>query len=136
MFGNILTKFMGSKNDRDLKKIDPLVNEINGLEAGLEKLSDDQLREKTDQFRARLSDGTALDDILPEAFAVVREASKRTVGMRQFRCPVGGWNRSPPRQDCRDEDGRRQDARGDFAGIPERLGREGCSYRHRQRLPG
>ncbi len=84
MFGNILTKFMGSKNDRDLKKIDPLVNEINGLEAGLEKLSDDQLREKTDQFRTRLSDGATLEDVLPEAFAVVREASKRLLGMRHF----------------------------------------------------
>jgi preprotein translocase subunit SecA len=79
-----LTRVFGSENERTLKKLIPLVQQISSLESEVEKLSDDQLRLKTQQFREKLSQGLPLDDILPEAFAVVREASKRTTGMRHF----------------------------------------------------
>lgn len=84
MANNFLTKIFGSRNDRLLKQYRRTVEQINALEAGLEKLSDDQLRAKTDEFRERLAKGEELDALLPEAFAVVREASKRTMRMRHF----------------------------------------------------
>ncbi|MCB1736756.1 MAG: preprotein translocase subunit SecA, partial [Gammaproteobacteria bacterium] len=79
-----LSKIFGSRNERILKRLQKSVVTINALEAELEALSDEQLRAKTDDFRARLADGTKLDDLLPEAFAVVREAGKRVFGMRHF----------------------------------------------------
>ncbi len=80
----IIKKIIGTRNDRELKRIQVLVNEINALEQDVERLTDDGLRGKTDEFRKRLEDGETLDDLLPEAFAVVRETSKRTLGMRHF----------------------------------------------------
>lgn len=80
----ILEKVFGSYSDKEIRKIMPVVNKINSLEPEIERLSDDELRVKTDEFKARLADGATLDDILPEAFAVVREASKRVLGLRHF----------------------------------------------------
>jgi len=80
----ILTKIFGSRNERILKTIYPLVEKINALEAGLQELSDEALAAKSAEFKQRLADGTELDDLLPEAFAVCREASKRVLGMRHF----------------------------------------------------
>lgn len=79
-----IEKIFGSYSDKEIKKIMPIVNKINSLEPETEALSDEELRAKTDEFRARLADGATLDDILPEAFAVVREASKRVLGLRHF----------------------------------------------------
>ena len=84
MFGNILKKMFGSQNDRVLKELQALVDKINTLEARMQPLTDEQLRAKTDEFRGRLSQGETLDALLPEAFAVVREASRRVLGMRHF----------------------------------------------------
>lgn len=81
---NFLTKIFGSRNDRLLKQYRRTVEQINALEPKLEQLSDDQLRAKTQEFRERLAKEEALDDLLPEAFAVVREASKRVMKMRHF----------------------------------------------------
>lgn len=85
---SVLTKiarfFVGSKNDRELRRYGKVVSKINEFEEGLAKLSDDQLKQKTDEFRQRLADGESLDELLPEAFAVVREASKRAIGLRHF----------------------------------------------------
>jgi len=75
---------VGSKNERELKKLQPLVVKINEFENEISKLSDSELSGKTDEFRKRHFSGETLDDLLPEAFAVVREASKRTTGMRHF----------------------------------------------------
>src|SRR5262245_21781566 len=80
----VLTKIFGSKNERELEKLLPRVDEINALEPTIQSLSDDQLRAKTAEFRQKLQNGAELDDLLPEAFAVVREASKRTLKMRHF----------------------------------------------------
>ncbi len=84
MFSKILTKIVGSKNERDLKQIAPLVQRINELEPEMARLSDVQLADLTPKFRERLSNGEPLDDLLPEAFAAVREVSKRTLNMRHF----------------------------------------------------
>lgn len=84
MFGKILTKLFGSRNDRTLKSLSKIVIEINAFEEDYEKLTDDDLKGKTSTFRERLDKGEALDDVLPEAFAVVREASKRVFDMRHF----------------------------------------------------
>src|SRR5215203_6036637 len=80
----LLAKVIGTQNERDLKRLRPFVTAINSREPEIEKLSDDQLREKTNEFRLRVADGTPLDDLLPEAFAVVREAGKRVLNMRHF----------------------------------------------------
>ena len=79
-----MTKIFGSSNERELKKIQPLVETINSLEVQMQNLSDDALKAQTGIFREKLSRGATLDDILPEAFAVVREASVRTLKMRHF----------------------------------------------------
>ncbi|HTC22343.1 MAG TPA: DEAD/DEAH box helicase, partial [bacterium] len=84
MLGNVLTKIFGSKADRELKKLWPKVEMINALEPQIQALSDADLRKKTDEFKDRLTHGETLDDLLVEAFAVVRETSKRVMGMRHF----------------------------------------------------
>ncbi len=84
MATNFLTKIFGSRNDRLLKQYRSVVARINGMEAGLEKLTDEQLKAKTQEFRDRVTNGEALDALLPEAFAVVREGSKRVMKMRHF----------------------------------------------------
>jgi len=84
MIGSVLRKIVGSKNDRELRRLRKTVAAINALEADLQVLSDAQLRAKTAQFRARLSAGETLDDLLVEAFAVVREAARRAIGLRHF----------------------------------------------------
>ncbi len=84
MFATIARAIFGSANDRSLKSYQRRVPEINALEPAMEALSDEALRDKTAEFRARLETGQTLDNLLPEAFAVVREASKRTLGQRHF----------------------------------------------------
>ena len=84
MFGELIKKIVGSKNDRELKRIRPLVDQINQLEQQVSPLSDDQLRAKTSEFKERIEKGESLDQILPEAFAVVREAAKRVLGERHY----------------------------------------------------
>jgi len=80
----VLTKLFGSRNDRLLKELWPLANQINALEADMKSLSDEALAAKTEEFRNRLEQGETEDDLLPEAFAVAREASFRVLGMRPF----------------------------------------------------
>ncbi|MCM3628119.1 preprotein translocase subunit SecA [Paenibacillus glycanilyticus] len=80
----LVKKIFGDANEREVKRLTRTVEEINGLESKITPLSDDELRNKTEEFKARLEKGEDIDSILPEAFAVVREASKRTLGMRHF----------------------------------------------------
>ncbi len=84
MIGSILTKVFGSKNERVLKDIQPLVTQINELESQIEHLDDSALAAKTAEFRQRVEKGESLEDLLPETFAVIREASKRVLGERHF----------------------------------------------------
>ena len=82
---NVIEKVFGTHSEREVKRILPLVDKIEALEPEWEKLSDDELRGKTAEFRERLANGETLDDLLVEAFATVREASKRVLGMRPYR---------------------------------------------------
>jgi len=84
MVNSLLRKVFGTRNDRILKRLQKNVNKINLLEPDLEKLSDDQLRARTDEFRKRYQDGETLDQLLPEAFAVAREGARRVLNMRHF----------------------------------------------------
>lgn len=84
MITTALKKIFGSRNDRELKRIGKMVKSINELEASYDALSDDDLRAKTEEFRGRITAGATLDQLLPEAFAAVRAAGKRTLGMRHF----------------------------------------------------
>ncbi len=84
MIRNLIKKVVGNKNDRDLKKLQPQAEQINSIEADFEALNDEQLQGKTNEFRQRLASGESLDQLLPEAFSVVREASKRVLGLRPF----------------------------------------------------
>ncbi|RPJ86645.1 MAG: preprotein translocase subunit SecA, partial [Acidobacteria bacterium] len=84
MFNAILTKIIGSQNERDLKKVSPLVGAVNSFGDTYTKLSDSGLKGKTAEFRARLQNGETLDDLLPEAFAACREASWRAIGLRHY----------------------------------------------------
>ncbi|MCH8051337.1 MAG: preprotein translocase subunit SecA [Chloroflexi bacterium] len=87
---SILSKVFGNYNEKELKKLWPIVKEVNAFEDAIHPLTDEQLRAKTDDFRERLADGETLDDILPEAFAVVREMSQRRLGMRPFDVQILG----------------------------------------------
>ena len=80
----IFSKIFSSYSEKEVKRIMPIVEKINGLEENISKLSDEELKNKTVEFKERLSKGETLDDLLPEAFATVREASKRVLGMRHF----------------------------------------------------
>ena len=84
MIAKLLNKVFGSRNERLVKRMYGMVQVINGLEDSISRLSDSELRAKTDEFRKRLDEGASLDSVLPEAFAVVREAGKRVMGMRHF----------------------------------------------------
>ncbi len=92
MIKEIFGAIFGSQNERDIKKIRPVVNKINALEPEIEKLSNEELKAKSLEFKERLNNGEKLDSILPEAFACVREASKRTIGLRHFDVQmIGGY---------------------------------------------
>jgi preprotein translocase subunit SecA len=84
MIDAVLKKIFGTKHERDVKRAMPVVAQINALEPALQRLDDAALREKSDEFRKRLADGAAIDTLLPEAFAVCREAARRTLRMRHF----------------------------------------------------
>src|ERR1041385_2426950 len=84
MIGQLLAKVIGTQNERELKRLQPRVAAINALEASVQPLSEEQLRGKTAEFRQRVANGEPLDDLLPEAFAVVREAGRRVLNMRHF----------------------------------------------------
>jgi preprotein translocase subunit SecA len=90
MIGSVLTRIFGSKNERELKRLRPFVDQINSLQEEVGRLDDGQLRGRTAHFRERLGQGEPLDQLLPEAFAVVREASARTLKMRHFDCQLMG----------------------------------------------
>ena len=87
---SILDKIIGTHSQRELRRISPIVDAIEALRPTMQALSDEELRAKTDEFKKRLSEGETLDDIMPEAYAVVREAGKRVRGMEHFRVQLIG----------------------------------------------
>ena len=84
MIDAVLKKIFGTKHERDVKRMMPVVAQINALEPAMQALDDAGLRAKTDELRKRVADGAGVDDVLPEAFAVCREAARRTLRMRHF----------------------------------------------------
>ncbi|MDJ0838826.1 MAG: preprotein translocase subunit SecA [Acidobacteriota bacterium] len=90
MLGTIVKKVFGTQNERELKRMLPAVKQVGEWEPEMQKLSDDQLRAKTDEYKQRLADGETVDDLLPEAFATAREAAVRTLGMRPYDVQVLG----------------------------------------------
>ena len=86
----LFSKVFGSRSQREVKALTPLVDKIEALGDGMKALSDHELRAKTDEFKERLAKGETLDDILPEAFAVCREADERVLGMRPYRVQLIG----------------------------------------------
>lgn len=84
MISNLIKKIVGTKNERELKRIQPIVDTASSLEEEIKALTDDGLRAKTAYFKEKISEGQDLDALLPEAFAVTREAARRTIGMRHF----------------------------------------------------
>src|SRR3989304_2098068 len=89
---------LGDSNEKEVRRIEPLVDEINELEPEMQSLSDAHLRAKSDEFRSRVAGGETLDDILPEAFAAVREASRRHTGLRHLDVPLIGRAGHPARK--------------------------------------
>ncbi|MCH8952942.1 MAG: preprotein translocase subunit SecA, partial [Proteobacteria bacterium] len=89
-FGNLARKVFGSTNDRKIRAAQPTVDAVNALEPEMQALSDEQIRARTQEFRDRLAAGESLDDLLPEAFATVREAARRTLGERPFDVQIVG----------------------------------------------
>ena len=84
MLNRFLTSIFGSRNERVLRQLGKVVNQINALEPKFQALTDAELRAKTDEFRDRLKNGAKLDSLIPEAFATVREASQRVLGLRHY----------------------------------------------------
>ncbi|MBQ2641659.1 MAG: preprotein translocase subunit SecA, partial [Lachnospiraceae bacterium] len=87
---SVFDKLFGTHSQRELKRIEPLVNQIEGLRPQMQALTDGELRGKTEEFKKRLSEGETLDDLLPEAYAAVREGAKRALGMEPFRVQLIG----------------------------------------------
>ena len=83
-FVSVLSKIFGTKQDRDMKKLQPILEKVNSTWESIKPLTDEELQAKTAEFKERIAQGETLNDILPEAFAVVREASVRVFGMRHF----------------------------------------------------
>ena len=134
MVTQVLNLIFGSKNDREIKALRPIVEQINGLESGLTPLSDQALADKTQEFKKRLEAGQTLDDILPEAFAVCREMSRRKLNMRHFDVQlIGGMILHRGRiAEMKTGEGKTL-----VATLPiylNALGRERRPSRHRQRL--
>ena len=104
----LFKKIFGDYSEKEVKRVKPLVDKINSLEDGFSKLTDEDLRKKTDEFRERVKNGESLDDLLPEAFAVVREGAKRVLGMRHFDVQLIRRYYSSSRKNCRNENRRRK----------------------------
>ena len=86
----IIQKLFGTHSEHELKRIYPIVDKIEALRPTMQALSDEELRAKTDEYKKRLADGETLDHLLPEAFATVREAAKRSIGMEHYRVQLIG----------------------------------------------
>ncbi|MBQ4300411.1 MAG: preprotein translocase SecA, partial [Lachnospiraceae bacterium] len=87
---SLIEKIFGTHSEHELKRIYPIVDQVEALSEEMGKLSDDELRAQTDKFKERLAQGETLDDLLPEAYATVREAAKRVLGMEHFRVQIIG----------------------------------------------
>ncbi len=134
MFAAVAKSIFGSANDRYVRGLGKYVDAINAFEPNIQALSDAELRGQTEVFRQRLANGEKLDNLIPEAFATVREAAIRTLGQRHYDVQLIGGIAAPPRRDRGDENRRRQDARRDAGGLSQRARAQGRPRRHSERL--
>ena len=100
----LITKLFGTRSEREVKKIEPIIAKIEALAPQYQAMSDTELKAVTPQLKQRLADGQTLDDILPDAFAAVREAADRVLGMRPYPGAAHRRRRPSPGAHCRDED--------------------------------
>ncbi|MEZ5582417.1 MAG: hypothetical protein R3F37_06320 [Candidatus Competibacteraceae bacterium] len=119
MVSNVFKKIFGSRNDRVLKRFNKIVDKINAPEPTIRGLSDEQLRAKTEEFKTRLAKGDTLAELIPEAFAVVRQAGERTLGHAPLRRPTGGRDGVKRRQNRRNAHRGRQNPGGYAGGLPQ-----------------
>ena len=136
MIDLILKKIFGSKNDRELKRLAPLVDRITALEPEYRAFSDAQLRAKPPEFKERLDREEPLDDLLPEAFAAVREASTRVLGMRPFDVQLIGGIVLHQGKIAEMKTGEGKTLVATMPAYLNALDRQGRAHRHGQRLPG
>ena len=134
MIAGLARKMFGSSNERRIRSYQPRVDAINALEPELAKLSDDELRARTDVFKAQVAEGKSLDDILVPAFATVPRGGQAHPRPAPFRRAADRRHDPARRQDLRDEDRRRQDPGGDAAGLSQRGERPRRACGHGQRL--
>ena len=132
----LIEKIFGTHSENELKRIYPIVDRIDALEPEIQVLSDQELKDKTREFKQRLSDGETLDDILPEAYAVVREAAKRSLGMRHYRVQLIGGIILHQGRIAEDANRRGKDFSFHASGVFECAFGKRRAYRHSQRLSG
>ena len=132
----IMSKLFGTHSDHELKRIYPIVNKIEALEPQMQALTDEELRAKTTEFKERYKAGEDLDDLLPEAFAAVREAAWRVLGMKPFRVQLIGGIVLHQGRIAEMKTGEGKTLRSCAARVPERDSGRGRAHCHRQRLPG
>lgn len=129
-------KLFGSFSDKELKRINPLKDKVLALEPEMAKLTDDELKAKTTEFKERLAKGETLDDLLPEAFAVCREADWRVLGMKPYPVQIIGGIVLHRACIAEMKTGEGKTLVAHAARISERAHRQGRARRHRERLPG
>ena len=129
---NVIQKVFGTHSERELKRIEPLVKRIEELRPSMQQLSDAELKAKTEEFKKRLSEGETLDDLLPEAFAVVRQAGQRVLNMEHFRVQLIGGIILHQGRIAEMKTGEGKDAGFHAAGIFECIGGQGRPHRNRQ----
>ena len=131
----IVEKLLRAGEGRTVKRLENIAGQVNAIEEDFAKLTDAELRAETDKFKQRLAKGETLDDLLPEAFAAVREASKRTLGKRHFDVQLmgGAALHQGKVAEMKTGEGKTLVA---TSVLPQRPDRQGRARRHRQRLPG
>ena len=127
---------MRGSNEAAIKKVRPLVDKIEALEPKFKAMTDDEMHQLTESFRERLKAGETLDDLLPEAYAAVREAAVRTLGQRPFPVQLIGAIVLHQGRIAEMRTGEGKTLTAALPGLPERAHRRGRAHRHRQRLPG
>ena len=136
MLGALAKRFFGSANDRYIKGLSRICDQVNALEPQLEGLSDDELKARTGELKARIEAGESLDDLLVDAFATVREAAKRTLGQRHFDVQLMGGAVLHRGMISEMKTGEGKTLVATLAAYAERPDRQGRARGHRQRLPG
>ena len=129
-------KLFGTHSERELKRIYPIVDKIEALRPTMQALTDEELRAKTKEYKDRYNGGESLDSILPEAFATVREAAKRSLGMEHHRVQLIGGIILHQGRIAEMKTGEGKNPCFHPSGLPERTDRTRCPHRYRQRLPG